>query len=121
MLPNQARPAPGTVITTPVHREFSRVAPSESWEARAACRGVDPRVFDPFTAGERLPVFRDRVADARRVCAACPVAAACLRSALAHRDVGIRAGFLFSGHSPRSSAAMVARPKRRTPRRPVAA
>ena len=103
MLPNQARPAPGTVTTPPAHREFSGAAPSEPWHARAACHGVDPRTFDPFTAGERLPVFRDRVAEARRVCAACPVAAACLRSALAHRDVGIRAGFLFSGHSPRSS------------------
>lgn len=119
MLSSQVRPAPGTV--SPVQPEFSRVVGEpERWHAHAACRGVDPRLFDPCAAGERLPVFRDRVAAARRVCAACPVAADCLRAALAHRDVGIRAGFLFSGRGPRSSVAPTVPPKRRAAR-PVAA
>lgn len=120
MLPTYARSVPGTVSITPVLREFSRAAPSEPWRARAACRALDPCVFDPYAAGERLPAFRGRVADARRVCAACPVAAACLCSALAHRDVGVRAGFLFSGRGLRSSAAPAARPQRRTARPAVA-
>ena len=46
-----------------------------TWTSRAACRGHDPELW-----------FSDQAADrtkARRICARCPIAADCLRDALA--------------------------------------
>lgn len=61
------------------------------WRRRAACArpGVDPELFFP-DQGER-----GKVAQAKRICAGCPVRAACLADALATpatRDYGIRGG-----------------------------
>jgi len=57
------------------------------WRRRAACarRGVDPELFFPEQGGRPEP--------AKRICARCPVRAACLDDALATRDeYGIRGG-----------------------------
>ena len=51
------------------------------WRERAACRSVDPELF--FPAAEAGPVYAAQVAAAKRVCAGCPVRAACLAEALA--------------------------------------
>ena len=49
--------------------------PADGWRARAACRGHDVRVFYPDS--------EKGSAAALRVCASCPVRAACLEHALA--------------------------------------
>ena len=46
----------------------------ESWRDRAACAGLDPRVF--------FPAPRQSARPALAVCAACPVRAACLEHAV---------------------------------------
>ena len=53
-------------------------APME-WLRSAACVGEDPELF--FPVGTTGPALRD-VADAKRVCARCPVSADCLDFAL---------------------------------------
>jgi WhiB family redox-sensing transcriptional regulator len=57
------------------------------WQQWAACAapGVDPELFFPEQGGTAAP--------AKRICASCPVRAACLADALATRDEhGIRGG-----------------------------
>lgn len=53
---------------------------TDAWQHLAACRGHDPELWFPFTGEETQP---------KRVCAACPVRAACLQYAL---DTGQRYG-----------------------------
>ena len=48
------------------------------WRQRAACRGVDPDIF--------FPVTDEEAADAKAICAACPVQQACLEWALTTRE-----------------------------------
>ena len=49
------------------------------WRARAACRVVDPELFFPVgTSGPALT----QLAEAKAVCASCPVTADCLAWAL---------------------------------------
>lgn len=62
---------------------MSRSVPSpetlpDDWRADAACRGLDPSIF--------FPRADDDAADAKSVCATCPVAEACLEWALATRQ-----------------------------------
>jgi WhiB family redox-sensing transcriptional regulator len=68
-------PAEGntTVKTTTIRR-------GDRWEDRAACRGVDPRLF--FPDGEVGSAAKALYRDAVRVCAGYPVIAQCLRAAL---------------------------------------
>lgn len=49
-----------------------------SWSARAACHGLDPRIF--------FPVEDDDAALAKAVCEACPVREPCLEYALGVRE-----------------------------------
>ena len=56
-----------------------------AWHARAACRGMDLRIF--FTVSHE-----DVHLDAARACAACPVAAECLDYAIASNANGTWAG-----------------------------
>jgi WhiB family redox-sensing transcriptional regulator len=49
------------------------------WRAHAACRGEDPELF--FPADSTGPALA-QVAEAKRVCADCPVRQECLRFAL---------------------------------------
>jgi WhiB family transcriptional regulator, redox-sensing transcriptional regulator len=54
------------------------------WRDHAACSGLDPDLFFPVsTSGASLT----DIEAARRVCQRCPVATACLRWALDHRQV----------------------------------
>lgn len=48
------------------------------WRLRAACAHVDPELFYPPKGGTSRPAIR--------VCAACPVRADCLRSAIEHAE-----------------------------------
>lgn len=57
------------------------------WVEDAACRDADPRLFFPETPGGGDP--HQVIAD---YCRQCPVAAACLESALTHRETGIWGG-----------------------------
>ncbi|HVX23596.1 MAG TPA: WhiB family transcriptional regulator [Acidimicrobiales bacterium] len=53
---------------------------SPTWRKRAACRGIDVEIFYPVTEDEA------DAAEAKAVCAECPVRQACLEHALAHRE-----------------------------------
>jgi WhiB family transcriptional regulator, redox-sensing transcriptional regulator len=65
------------------------LAPPEAWTEAALCAQVDPELFYPEKGGA--------VRDAKRICAACPVAAECLEYALRCNDIfGV-----YGGLSPR--------------------
>ena len=55
-----------------------------AWQAEAACRGVDPDLFFPERGGA--------TAEAKAVCADCPVAVECLAYAMETYQVGIWGG-----------------------------
>jgi WhiB family redox-sensing transcriptional regulator len=71
--------------------DFTLVTPS--WTRDAACRDVDPETF--FPVSEVGPGAR-QVAEAKAVCARCPVREACLAFAL---DEGLDDG-VFGGLTP---------------------
>ena len=50
------------------------------WRKQAACRGLDAEIFYPVTEDEA------DAAEAKAVCAVCPVRQACLEHAMAHRE-----------------------------------
>lgn len=60
------------------------------WRGRAACRAVDPELFQPST--ESGPTHDAQVAEAKAVCAGCPVRKMCLEFALAMLPYGIAGG-----------------------------
>lgn len=77
-----------------------------SWRARAACVGVPDDVFFPVEH-RRSPV------EARRICNACPVRAACLNEAMSVENDSMRGRFgVFGGLTPtqRARLARKARP-----------
>jgi WhiB family redox-sensing transcriptional regulator len=49
-----------------------------SWRQKGACRGLDPAIF--------YPTSEDDAAEAKTVCATCPVREPCLEWALANRE-----------------------------------
>ncbi len=51
-----------------------------TWHKRAACRGIDVEVFYPPSEDDA------DAAEAKAICAECPVRQACLEYALAHRE-----------------------------------
>ena len=51
-----------------------------TWRKRAACRGLDAEIFFPGTDDEA------DAAEAKAICAICPVRQACLEHALASRE-----------------------------------
>ena len=58
-----------------------------SWREQAMCRGYDPDLFFPRfqrkgNNGRRVAEFAEHVAQAKRVCAMCPVDLECLDYAL---------------------------------------
>jgi WhiB family redox-sensing transcriptional regulator len=63
----------------------------ESWRAEAECRHVDPEIFFPIgLTGQALVI----AAEAKAVCARCPVRLACLQFALdANQQFGIWGGY----------------------------
>jgi WhiB family redox-sensing transcriptional regulator len=52
-----------------------------AWRSQAACRGAAPGLFFP---DGRQPGYREQVAEAKAICAACPVREPCRTWALAH-------------------------------------
>jgi WhiB family redox-sensing transcriptional regulator len=60
----------------------------QDWRVEAACRGVDPELF--FPASEVGPGAR-QVAQAKAVCARCPVSASC-RAELGMQEFGVFGG-----------------------------
>ena len=50
------------------------------WRKQSACRGLDVEAFYPVTEDEA------DAAEAKAVCAVCPVRQLCLEHALAHRE-----------------------------------
>lgn len=60
------------------------------WVERALCRYVDPELF--FPTAESGPVYEAQVAEAKAVCARCPVRAECLDWALGELPYGIAGG-----------------------------
>lgn len=60
------------------------------WRNRAVCRGVDPELF--FPTAEAGPAYVEQVAQAKAVCARCPVRTACLEFALRALPDGVAGG-----------------------------
>jgi WhiB family redox-sensing transcriptional regulator len=73
------------------------------WQQDAACAAVDPETFYPLDLDPHGPA----VAEARRVCAACPVQAACLDDVMAGEDPARRWG-ITAGLTPDERAAVFA-------------
>jgi len=84
-------------MTTPTH---------DDWRHDAACRDTDPELFFPVT--ERGPGAR-QTAEAKAVCARCPVADRCLRYAV---DSGLDHG-IFGGTTETERRALVRRTRER--------
>jgi WhiB family redox-sensing transcriptional regulator len=59
------------------------------WRDMARCREVDPDLFFPLCAG---PLGQRQIAEAKAVCAGCPVIAECLAFALTQLPEGIAGG-----------------------------
>ena len=61
----------------------TRLAAGRDWRSAAACRSADPELFFPITAfGQAL----EQVAQAKAICARCPVRRECLAFALRTRQ-----------------------------------
>jgi WhiB family transcriptional regulator, redox-sensing transcriptional regulator len=58
----------------------------ELWQAKAACRGPQARVFFPPSHTERKEERDAREADAKAICATCSVRQACLEYAIRIRE-----------------------------------
>jgi WhiB family transcriptional regulator, redox-sensing transcriptional regulator len=64
-------------------------ASGPSWLSAAACRSTDPELFFPLSeSGKAL----EQIAEAKVICAACPVRHQCLEFALRTRSQGIWGG-----------------------------
>ena len=62
------------------------------WQIRGACRGMDSALFF-HPEGERGPARSGREAQAKQICASCPVLAQCRAHALAvHEPYGVWGG-----------------------------
>jgi WhiB family redox-sensing transcriptional regulator len=84
---------------TATRRVTTLAAPDKDWRARAACQYVDPDLHFPKA---NAPGARKQIAEAKRVCAGCPVREACLEWALV---TGQTAG-VWGGKSPRQRKEM---------------
>lgn len=63
---------------------------ADEWRDRAACRGTDPELFFPSTAGAGAQRLQRQ---AKAICATCPVLADCLSWALTEGiDFGVFGG-----------------------------
>ncbi|MFF9632906.1 WhiB family transcriptional regulator [Streptomyces fradiae] len=66
-------------MTTETRRPITPAATATSWQSSAACRTADPELFFPVGKG---PEAEHRTAQAKRVCATCPVQDDCRTWAL---------------------------------------
>lgn len=82
------------------------LAAEQNWRSDAACRSVDPELFFPISAsGKAL----DQAAEAKAICACCPVRHQCLAFALRTRQAhGIWGGMT------EDERAFIRRPRSRT-------
>lgn len=56
----------------------------EDWRDQALCFGLDPDLFFPIgTSGPAV----QQIAEAKKVCAQCPVRAECLEYAIEHKQI----------------------------------
>ncbi len=92
------------------HTGHDRRAGSAEWRARARCRDIDPEIFFPTAESGRL--LEAEVAEARKVCAGCPVTKECLEFAREWLPYGI-AGGLTPAERRRDRGS--GRPRRRAP------
>jgi WhiB family redox-sensing transcriptional regulator len=74
---------------TPGYATAARLANRGSWQSAAACQSTDPELFFPLTESGRS---LDQIAEAKVVCAGCPVRRPCLEFALRTRLEGIWGG-----------------------------
>ena len=82
------------------------VAAEQNWRSAAACRSADPELFFPVSAFGRA---LRQVAEAKAICARCPVQRQCLAFALRTRQAhGIWGGLT------EEERALILRPRRRT-------
>ncbi|MGK5730219.1 WhiB family transcriptional regulator [Streptomyces sp. URMC 124] len=80
---------------------------SAAWEASARCREIGPDLFEPSS------YTKQDVAEAKKICARCPVRKPCLADAL-HREAGLpqqSRATVRGGLTPRERTALD--PKRR--------
>jgi hypothetical protein len=82
------------------------------WRHSAACRDHDPELFFPV-AGSGSELYVRQVAEAKAVCAGCPVRARCLEFALEQLPYGVAGGL------DEHERAALRRGQRRTRPRPV--
>jgi transcription factor WhiB len=61
-----------------------------SWQAFAECRDHDPEIW--FPVAQSGAVYEDQVAEAKRICARCPVVTECLLEAMNRIPHGIVGG-----------------------------
>ena len=67
----------------------ARLVTRASWRSAAACRSADPELFFPLSeSGKSL----EQIAEAKAICAGCPVRRQCLAFALRTRAHGIWGG-----------------------------
>lgn len=79
-----------TILNLEARRDTTIAAPGRDWRYSAACAEVDPELFFPARA-ENRPLTQ--VAEAKKVCAGCPVSQQCLDWALETRqDSGVWGG-----------------------------
>ena len=82
--PGAARILPSRAADVPGRDE-------RSWRRRAACRGEDPELF--FPVGTTGPAALAQIAEAKKICARCPVRRECLEFAVARKqEYGIWGG-----------------------------
>lgn len=65
--------------------------PDPFWTIRAACRGLDPKIFMGYD-NEITPARKTREARAKAICRGCPVRESCLEFALLTGQPGIWGG-----------------------------
>lgn len=67
----------------------ARRANGLSWRLAAACRSADPELFFPLSGSGRA---LEQIAEAKLICAGCPVRRQCLAFAMRTRPQGIWGG-----------------------------
>jgi WhiB family transcriptional regulator, redox-sensing transcriptional regulator len=63
---------------------MSYIRQQAGWQSSGACAAADPELFFPLSA---KAAWTPQVAQAKEICAGCPVRPECLDFALVHRDV----------------------------------
>lgn len=86
------------------YRVIGLLGPREHWRSLAACRSADPDLFFPISSSGPSAA---QVAQAKAVCAGCPVRRECLAFALRTQQVyGIWGGLTEQERHPLTSAVL---------------